>query len=487
MKIKINRQLAGVEDIAWGTGTVDQLRGGKTVTITEINAGNMPFDESLTLKEALDTRYPEIAAVGENIAIVTTVGENILNVNIVGGSIEDVNTVAREILSIVDVHLNMPNVMLTAQHSEHIEIIGNDLVEQGTMYIHDLGSITEPVETPAKGKSDITTVANSIDHVDTVSENIDDVNIIATHIDNVNMVGEDLMMVGVGHNLDGGLITDPIDHTPGGISNIETVSTNIDSVIIDAENIDSIIAVAESIDNVDNVGDNISDVITIGNDLSLSGFAYMMDCGAVDDPVVVVPQTQSNIVTVADNMEDINTVALHMLGIMAVTDDLASGTINNAIDGGLITDPVDSSSTGTSYIETVATNMADITLVGQNIQTIIDGYNAAVLAIAAKDDAIAARNKAEKWAEENFNVEVETGQYSAKHWATVASNIVGSGVIDDSIIGLATTYSSDKILDEIGIATTDMVQISSPTENTIAVYKDGSWQAVEEFDLGQIA
>lgn len=479
MKIKVNRQLAGVEDIAWGTGQVEQLRGGEKILITEINASNLPFDESSTLKEALDTRYPNVSLVAENIENVGLVGDNITNVNLIGDNIEAVKTTAREILSIVDVHLNMPNVTLTAQHSGHIEIIGNDLVEQGTMYIHDLGSITEPVQTPAKGRSDITTVANSIDNIDTVSNNIDDVNIIAAHIDNVNIVGEDLMQVGLGHTLDGGLIIDPVDNTPAGISFIETVADNISSVIIDAENIDSIITVAENIDNVNLTGNSIDKVDIIGRDLSLSGFAYMMDCGDIDDPVTVVPQSISNIVTVADNIEDINSVALHIDRVAAIADDLATGTIGSKIDGGLITDPVDSSSAGESNIEKVADNIADVIVCSQNIQTIIDGYNAAQLAIAAEINA-------QKWAEEDFNVEVEPGAYSAKHWATVASTIVGAGIIDDSITGVATTYSSTKIEDILSSAVTDMVQINSPTEGSLAMFKDGAWKAVTGLDLGTL-
>lgn len=42
-------------------------------------------------------------------------------------------------------------------------------------------------------------------------------------------------------------------------------------------------------------------------------------------------------------------------------------------------------------------------------------------AVAAKDDALSAKNKAEEWAENNEDVEVETGQFSAKHHAIKAS------------------------------------------------------------------
>lgn len=51
----------------------------------------------------------------------------------------------------------------------------------------------------------------------------------------------------------------------------------------------------------------------------------MMDWWDIDDPVTVVPQSISNIVTVADNIEDINSVALHIDGVAAIADDLATG------------------------------------------------------------------------------------------------------------------------------------------------------------------
>jgi len=38
--------------------------------------------------------------------------------------------------------------------------------------------------------------------------------------------------------------------------------------------------------------------------------------------------------------------------------------------------------------------------------------------------ALSSENKAEKWAEENEDIEVETGKYSAKHWATKAAENV---------------------------------------------------------------
>lgn len=53
MKVNINRQAAGLEDLLFGVGTVQQDRQGSLVTVTKINAGNMPYDETMSLAEAL--------------------------------------------------------------------------------------------------------------------------------------------------------------------------------------------------------------------------------------------------------------------------------------------------------------------------------------------------------------------------------------------------------------------------------------------------
>ena len=43
-----------------------------------------------------------------------------------------------------------------------------------------------------------------------------------------------------------------------------------------------------------------------------------------------------------------------------------------------------------------------------------------------KNNASASATKASQWADNNYNVEVETGKYSAKHWATEANNVISS-------------------------------------------------------------
>ena len=60
---RFQANLAGLEDLLFGIGTVEQIRGTQTVTITKINAANLPFNETQTLVEVLDASYPDIVIV----------------------------------------------------------------------------------------------------------------------------------------------------------------------------------------------------------------------------------------------------------------------------------------------------------------------------------------------------------------------------------------------------------------------------------------
>lgn len=53
-EIRINKLLATAEDIALGEGTVEQTRNGKTVTLTKVNAGTIPYDETKSIKDKID-------------------------------------------------------------------------------------------------------------------------------------------------------------------------------------------------------------------------------------------------------------------------------------------------------------------------------------------------------------------------------------------------------------------------------------------------
>lgn len=51
MKYAIIRQPLGVEDLLLGIGTVEQTRGNQVITVTKVNAANIPYDENMTIYE----------------------------------------------------------------------------------------------------------------------------------------------------------------------------------------------------------------------------------------------------------------------------------------------------------------------------------------------------------------------------------------------------------------------------------------------------
>lgn len=54
MRVKVNRQLLGMEDLLIGIGTVAQTRSGQQVVVTKINTGDLPYDGVSTLGEKVN-------------------------------------------------------------------------------------------------------------------------------------------------------------------------------------------------------------------------------------------------------------------------------------------------------------------------------------------------------------------------------------------------------------------------------------------------
>jgi hypothetical protein len=67
--------LAGLEDLLFGVGTVEQSRQGETVEVTRINAGNLPFDETQTLAEVLEATQPLVDSVDALLEIYDNLAE----------------------------------------------------------------------------------------------------------------------------------------------------------------------------------------------------------------------------------------------------------------------------------------------------------------------------------------------------------------------------------------------------------------------------
>jgi len=82
-------------------------------------------------------------------------------------------------------------------------------------------------------------------------------------------------------------------------------------------------------------------------------------------------------------------------------------------------------------------------------------------------EALVSRNKANLWAEEDEDVEVETDTYSAKHWAMKAQEVVSSGIIDDTSPDLLRVYSSDKTQDLHDSQQSEIDGLASSKQDTL--------------------
>ena len=106
--------------------------------------------------------------------------------------------------------------------------------------------------------------------------------------------------------------------------------------------------------------------------------------------------------------------------------------------------------------DVVTTNIADVVAVANNIADVVTTATKAGEALTSADNAstseanaLASENKAEKWAEEDEDVEVETGKYSAKHWAEKSKDWVVGSTVDDTTPQVDKSYSGSKVEAEL--------------------------------------
>ena len=65
-KLIFIRQKAGAEDLIWGFGSEQQIREGKNVIVSMINADTIPYDSSRSVKDALDEIFSILNSIGTN-------------------------------------------------------------------------------------------------------------------------------------------------------------------------------------------------------------------------------------------------------------------------------------------------------------------------------------------------------------------------------------------------------------------------------------
>ena len=131
------------------------------------------------------------------------------------------------------------------------------------------------------------------------------------------------------------------------------------------------------------------------------------------------------------NVEDLNLIVQNIDTINQVAplaDDL-NNIIDNIIPNLAEILQADNNATIATEQATIATTKASEASASATTAT-----TKASEASTSASDALASENNAQKWAEEATDVEVETGKYSAKHWASKAEDAIST--IDKASIGL---------------------------------------------------
>lgn len=260
---------------------------------------------------------------------------------------------------------------------------------------NDAGMVAVRTDMAVPETSKIQAVAANKTNIDTVAGNIANVNIVGGDMANVNAVAGNKTNI------------DAVNANKANIDSVAANETNISAVNANKTNID---AVAANESDIDKVALNEADIDVVAADLNLG----------VSSKIKIVAEDKTNIDAVAANKTNIDAVAGNEVNINAVNankaniDDVANNGLNIAV-----------AANKSSEITVVATNIEAVQDASDNMSAIIDAPTQASLASQARD-------KAEKWADEAEDTEVEPSQYSSKHHALKAAASAASAHLADA-------------------------------------------------------
>ena len=135
-EINLNRQLLGLEDLAFGTGTVEQTRAGTKVNVTKINAGNLPFDETRTLiefsqevnLEELGNSVEAINNLNNDLDKILIVEDNLPIINNVEAIKESIVTLDTNILALQNINTNMSSINTVEDNLPEVISVAQNIV-----------------------------------------------------------------------------------------------------------------------------------------------------------------------------------------------------------------------------------------------------------------------------------------------------------------------------------------------------------------------
>ena len=372
---------------------------------------------------------------------IDSVTANETNINTVSTNIASVNTVATNITDVIAVAND-----LTEAVSE-VETVANDLNE---------------------AVSEIDTVATSITNVDIVGNNISNVNTVASISSNVTSVA------GISGNVStvAGISSD--------VTSVAGDATDIGTVATDLTGSDTIGTVAGSISNVNTVSSSIANVNTVANDLNeatseidtvATNIANVNTVGGISSDVTTVAGIDTEVVAVAGDATDIGTVASNIGSVSAVGSDLANN-FSHIEDNGAITDAV-TSTAGTSLVETVADDIANVNLVGGSIANVnlVGGSIANVNTVAA--------DGADIGTVAGISSNVTTVAGIASDVTTVATNNTNVTTVATNISGVNSFADRYRVVSADPTTSLDEGDLAYNTTANVLKYYDGStWNPV---------
>ena len=427
----------------------DRYLGAKATDPTLDNDSNalidgaLYFDTTLNVMKVYDLgttswkRTTPTTAEQTNIDAVTT---NEANINTVSTNIASVNTVATNIADVIAVAND-----LTEAVSE-VETVANDLNE---------------------AVSEIDTVANSITNVDIVGNSISNVNTVAGISGNVTTVA------GISGNVS------TVASISSDVTSVAGDATDIGTVATDLAGSNNIGTVAGSIANVNLTGGSITNVNTVGTNLSgantigtvATNIANVNTVGGISADVTTVAGIDTEVVAVAADATDIGLVASNIGSVSAVGSDLANN-FSHIEDNGAITDAV-TSTAGTSLVETVADDIANVNTVAGSIANVnlVGGSIANVNTVAADgaDIGTVAGISSNVTTVAGISSDVTTVANNNTNVTTVATNISGVNSFADRyrVVSADPTTS----LDEGDLA-------YNTTANVLKYYDGTTWNPV---------
>lgn len=218
------------------------------------------------------------------------------------------------------------------------------------------------------------------------------------------------------------------------LAKLTELHSNLAKLTTVYNNLSAIGEVADSIDNLNQLAASLTNLNTLVASLTpLNALASSLD------ELNTLHSNLSALLTVEDNLTAINTVNAALAPIItAATNIAAIQTAATNIDA-IIAAPTHAT-TATNAASAAVVTKGQVQDLKGDVQTLKSETNTLKLAAetakenAATSEANSANSKAKaaKWAEEEEDIAVETGKYSAKHWSEKARKIVedvGTGLL----------------------------------------------------------